>query len=71
MLLPDGYFHVVTRGVDGCAIFRDNADRRDFLSHVRRSVERFDWTIHALCLMTTHYHLVLHQLDFLRRALGT
>ena len=31
-----------------------------FLAHVRICVERYDWTIHALCLMTTHYHLVLH-----------
>ena len=59
-LLPDGYFHVISRGVAGCDIFNDNTDRRDFLRHLWRCVERFDSTIHALCLMTTHYHLVLH-----------
>ena len=58
--LPDGHFHVFSRGVDGCDIFLDNTDRRWFLAHLWRCVERFDWTIHALCLMTTHYHLVLH-----------
>jgi len=52
--LPDGYFHVVSRGVDGCAIVRDDADRRMLLAHLRICVERYDWTIHALCLMTTH-----------------
>ena len=58
--LPDGYFHVISRGVDGCSIFRDDDDRRKFLALVRTCVETYGWTIHALCLMTTHYHLVLH-----------
>ena len=58
--LPDGYFHVMSRGVDGCAIFRDDDDRRSFLAQVLRCAKRFRWTLHALCLMTTHYHLVLH-----------
>jgi putative transposase len=58
--LPDGYFHVTSRGVNGCSIFRDDADRRAFLAHLRTCAERYRWTLHALCLMTTHYHLVLH-----------
>jgi len=58
--LPDGYFHVMSRGVDGCSIVRDDDDRRSFLAHVAMCTERHDWTVHALCLMTTHYHLVLH-----------
>lgn len=58
--LPDGYFHVISRGVDGCAIFRDDVDRRAFLTHLRTRTERHGWIVHALCLMTTHYHLVLH-----------
>lgn len=58
--LPDGYFHVITRGVDACAIFRDDVDRRAFLSHVRTCTDRHGWVVHAMCLMTTHYHLVLH-----------
>jgi putative transposase len=58
--LPDGYFHVISRGVDGCAIFGDDIDRRTFLVHLRTRTERHGWIVHALCLMTTHYHLVLH-----------
>jgi REP element-mobilizing transposase RayT len=58
--LPDGYFHVTSRGVNGCSIFRDDDDRRSFLAHMRTCVERYRWTLYALCLMTTHYHLVLH-----------
>ena len=39
--LPDGYFHVTSRGVNGCAIFRDDDDRRAFLAQrplLRRAV---------------------------------
>ena len=57
--LPDGYFHVIARGVDGCEIVRDDFDRRRFLSHLRDSVDRCGWVVHAFCLMTTHYHVVL------------
>ena len=57
--LPDGYFHVTTRGVDSCAIFRDDYDRLVFLSLYRECVERHGWETHVLCLMTTHYHFVV------------
>jgi REP element-mobilizing transposase RayT len=57
--LPDGYFHVYTRGVAETAIFRDDEDRRSFLALLVRTTPRHGWELHALCLMTTHYHAVL------------
>jgi REP element-mobilizing transposase RayT len=57
--LPDGYFHVTTRGVDGCPIFRDDRDRLRFLRLLRETVARYAWDAFALCLMTNHYHLVV------------
>jgi putative transposase len=57
--LLDGIYHVTTRGVDGTAIVRDDDDRRVFLARVADVVPRFDWLVHALCLMNTHYHLVI------------
>ena len=57
--LPDGYFHVFTRGVADTAIFRDDEDRRSFLALLIRAARRSGWELHALCLMTTHYHVVL------------
>jgi REP element-mobilizing transposase RayT len=58
--LPDGYFHVYARGVDRrTPIFRDDLDRRRFLHLTWRAEPRFDWTCHALCLLGTHYHLVV------------
>lgn len=57
--LPDGYFHVYTRGVADTAIFWDDEDRRSFLALLIRTTRRHGWDLHALCLMTTHYHAVL------------
>lgn len=57
--LPDGYFHVVSRGVIGTPIYVDDDDRRCFLRLLRSCESRFRWICHAFCLMTTHYHLII------------
>ena len=57
--LPDGVFHVTARGVNSCAIYLDDSDRYAFLGLLKECIERFAWLMHAFCLMTTHYHLVL------------
>jgi len=57
--LPDGYFHVYTRGVADTPVFADDEDRRTFLDLLLSVRRRHGWTLHTLCLMTTHYHFVL------------
>jgi putative transposase len=58
--LPDGFFHAFARGVDrSTPLFRDRKDRNSFLRLLRTAVEPFEWTFHAFCVMSTHYHLVL------------
>lgn len=58
--LPDGYFHVVSRGVaSGGAVFCDDEDRATFIGLVWRIVRRHRWKCHAICLLGSHYHLVL------------
>jgi REP element-mobilizing transposase RayT len=58
--LPDGYFHVHARAVAAAgALYRDETDRATFVDLLRRTSGRFGWTCHALCLMSTHYHVVL------------
>ena len=51
--LPDGLFHVATRGVARMTIYRDNDDRLVFLGLLAQAVERYEWTCHTYCLMTT------------------
>ncbi|HEY7729527.1 MAG TPA: transposase [Gaiellaceae bacterium] len=57
--LPDGYFHVTARGVAGEHVYLDDDDRRTFLAILAAALTRTRLEVHALCLMGTHYHLVL------------
>jgi putative transposase len=57
--LPDGIFHVTTRGVDGLWIYRDAEDRRTFLDLLGSVVRHRRWYVHALCLMGNHYHVIV------------
>jgi REP-associated tyrosine transposase len=58
-VLPDGYFHVTSRGNRGARIFEGDIDRLDFLELFRSTAALLDWRVHAHCLMGTHYHLIL------------
>ena len=58
--LPDGYFHAYSRGIASTApLFRDDDDRTLFLELVRRTAVRHSWSLHAVCILSTHYHVVL------------
>ena len=57
--LPRGIYHVTSRGIEHHPIFVDDTDRRTFLTLFGSAVARYDWTCHAYCLMTTHYHLIV------------
>lgn len=57
--LPDGFFHVTARGVDGAAIVRGDDDCLQYLGLLGLTIRRYGWTCHAYCLMTNHVHLVL------------
>jgi putative transposase len=58
-LLPDGIYHVGTRGVDQCTVYVDDDDRCDFLRLLSSVVDDYEWEMHTMCLMTNHYHLVV------------
>jgi len=57
--LPDGYFHVTSRGVARRRIFLDEDDCLFFLSLLAETADRYVWEVYALCLMENHYHLVV------------
>jgi len=52
-------YHVMSRGDRREAIFLDDVDRQDFLKTLAEACQKTDWQIHAYCLMSNHYHLVL------------
>ena len=57
--LPDGVYHVSTRAVARTRAYRTDDDRRFFLGLLGQVVDRCDWTVHAFCLMGTHYHAIV------------
>ena len=57
--LPNGVYHVTNRGTDERPIYLDDIDRKTFLTLLGSVVVLHDWTCHAFCLMTTHYHLIV------------
>ena len=40
-------------------IFLDDVDRQDFIKTLAEACQKTDWQVHAYCLMTNHFHLVL------------
>lgn len=59
-LLPEaGIFHVTVLGAGPILIFRDDVDRILMLQLLKTATERGHWRMLVLCLMGTHYHLVV------------
>ena len=56
---PGAFYHVINRGQRQEAIFDDDRDRERFLSCLGRMSSQFGVRLHAYCLMTNHYHLVV------------
>ncbi|MBD3670659.1 MAG: transposase [Gammaproteobacteria bacterium] len=56
-------YHVTSRGDGQKDIYLDDKDRRDFLSNLTHVCERYNWVVHAYCLMSNHYHLLLETPD--------
>jgi REP element-mobilizing transposase RayT len=58
-------YHVTARGNERRSIFLGDADgdRAAFLNVLGATCERFNWLVHAYCLMTNHYHLLVETPD--------
>ena len=56
-------YHVTSRGNERRAIFREESDFALFLTVLGDVCCQYNWVIHAWCLMTNHYHLVVETPD--------
>ena len=56
---PGAMYHVMSRGNRRQDIFLDDVDRQDFLKTLAEACQKADWQVHAYCLMSNHYHLVV------------
>jgi REP element-mobilizing transposase RayT len=52
-------YHVMSRGDQREPIFEDDKDRKTFLKTLAQACEKAEWEIHAYCLMTNHFHIIM------------
>jgi putative transposase len=56
---PGAIYHVMSRGDRREDIYLDDVDRHDFIKTLAEACQKTGWQVHAYCLMSNHYHLVL------------
>ena len=56
-------YHVTSRGDRREAIYEDDVDRARFLELMGEVAGGFNWVVHAYCLMSNHYHLLIETPD--------
>ena len=54
---PGAFYHVMSRGNRKKNIFEDVEDYVRFLDMVQDAQEMYGFTVHAICLMTNHFHI--------------
>jgi putative transposase len=59
LILPGVAVHIIQRGNNRVACFRNDSDYLIYLGHLRQLSEKYDCAVHAYCLMTNHVHLLL------------
>ena len=52
-------YHITSRGNTRQAIFLNEEDFTDFLEILNSVVKRYNFLLHAYCLMNNHYHLLI------------
>lgn len=53
------YYHITSRGNEQKDVFKNQRDREKFLEYLASATERYGAVVHAYCLMSNHFHLLL------------
>ena len=56
---PGAIYHVINRGDRREPIFKGDPDRIQFLETLGETCDKTGWEVHAYCLMSNHFHLVV------------
>src|SRR5215470_4676031 len=56
---PGAIYHAMNRGDRREPIFNDDKDRVLFMETLGEACQKTDWQVHAWCLMSNHFHLVI------------
>ena len=57
---PNGFLHIITRGVNKQNIFLDDQDYNVYIRMLNNLSREMSFQITAYCLMSNHVHLLLH-----------
>lgn len=60
---PGAFYHVTSRGNEQKDVFKSQKDREKFLDYLASATQRYGAVLHAYCLMSNHYHLLLETPD--------
>jgi putative transposase len=60
---PGGLYHITSRGDRREDIFLDEGDRLYWLELLGQTCARFNWKVHAYCLMDNHFHIVVETVE--------
>jgi len=58
LYLPGCPLHIIQRGNNRDACFRDDSDYKAYLHFMRESATQYEVSIHAYVLMTNHVHIL-------------
>lgn len=58
-----GRYHVTNRGTGPCMIYRHVPDYESFVAGVDDVLDRSGWRCDDICLMGTHYHLLIETFE--------
>jgi REP element-mobilizing transposase RayT len=56
---PGMTYHVTSHAVADSTLVRDEGDRERFIAQLQLVAESLGWTLLAVCLLDTHYHLLV------------
>jgi len=56
---PGAYYHVMNLGRGRQKIYKNDLYCQEFLSVLSEASSRFNLQVHAYCLMSNHYHLLV------------
>ncbi|MFH1728473.1 MAG: transposase, partial [Pseudomonadota bacterium] len=54
------WYHLMNRGGSRKNIFHDDNDKNYFLKLLEEVKEQWNFQCHGYCLMSNHYHLLIH-----------
>lgn len=56
---PGATYHLMERGIRRQAIYKEESDYQAFISILQSGLEKYGCILHAYCLMTNHFHMLL------------